>query len=175
MAQATGRSIPAPLTHTFPNGDVATLTQLSQFTLANIQVAAQRRVPRPEAPLAPGVGGELEPNPADPDYAQALQAWEGHLSMMINDLVLDIAVDVQVDDEALERLRRMLERIDAPLDEVSDKVAYIKHICLAGIPDETLLQAELIALLSLITGKAAPTEADVQAHVATFSGDVGGA
>lgn len=171
MAQATGRAVPAPQEFTFPNGKLARISRVSQFTLGNLQAAAQRRIPRPAPPLAAGVGGAMEPNPADPDYEAALITWQQQIALAINDLTLDLAVQLTLDDDdrgELEQLRATLERLDAPLDEVSDKVAYIKHIALAGVGEATELRDQLVALLSLATGKAAPTEADVTAHVATF-------
>lgn len=172
---ARGRETPQPLTHTFPNGAVATVYPLSQFTIANLGVAAQKRLPKPQPPLAPGVGGELEPNEADPTYLdETLPQWQAAQALLMNDLLIEAAVEVDIDTRALERVRRVLERIDAPLDEVSDTVAYIKHVCYAGV-DETRLRDALLPLLSLITGKALPTEADVQAHVETFPADVAGA
>lgn len=164
---STGRAVPPSLAHTFPNGAVATVRQPSQFTLAAIEIGIRAKHPKPQPPLAPGVGGELEPNPADPAYADALAAWQQDIQLHTFDALLELYVDVAVDEGELSELTGALDRVGVALAEVSDKVAYIKHCCVRD------LARDLAPVAALIRGQV-PTEADVQAHVETFPGDVGG-
>jgi hypothetical protein len=168
---AKGRAAPPPLTYTFPNGVTATVTPLSQFTIAKLEIKARREIPKPEPPLAPGVGGELQPNEADPDYEAARQAYETDVQNRLMYMLFEVALDVEVDAAALTAVRARLARVGEDLsDEYSERVAYIRHCCFAGSRD---LAGDMQRLAMLITGQAAPTEADVQAHVETFQGDVG--
>lgn len=164
---STGRAVPPPPTHTFPNGAVATVRQPSQFTLAAIEIGIRTQHPKPQPPLAPGVGGELEPNPADPAYEADVRAWQEQVQLRTFDALLELYVDVAVDQAELDTLAGALDRVGVQLAEVSDKVAYIKHCCVRD------LARDLAPVAALIRGEI-PTEADVQAHVETFSGDVGG-
>lgn len=165
-----GRVAPDQLTYTFPNGAKGIVHPLSQYTIANLEIATRKQFPPPPVPLAPGVGGEPQPNEADPDYEVALRVYGGEHQTRLMDRLFDVAIDVQVDDQELERLSRAMERVGAPIEEFSDKVAYIKHCCLVNMGT---FEHDMQALASLITGQAVPTEADVQAHVETFQGDVG--
>lgn len=160
-----GRETPPRPTHTFPNGAVATVRQLSQFTIASVELGIQKRYPKPAPPLAPGVGGALEPNEADPNYAAAVQMWQAEQQLRVLDALLELAVDVEVDPAALDGVRGAFDRLGLPLDEITDKVAYLKHVCVVDAA------RDLQPLAVLIRG-GVPTEDDVQAHVETFSGDV---
>lgn len=164
---STGRAVPAPLTHTFPNGVIATVRQPSQFTLAAIEIGVQKQHPKPQPPLAPGVGGEMEPNPADPRYEAALTEWQQAIQLHVFAALLELYVDVEIDQATLDTLRGSLDRIGIALDEISDKVAYIKHCCVQDVA------RDLAPVAALIRGQV-PTEADVQAHVDMFPRDVGG-
>lgn len=165
-----GRVVPEQLSYVFPNGAEGIIHPLSQYTIANLEIATRKQFPPPPVPLAPGVGGELQPNEADPDYEEALRAYAAEQQSRIFDRMLEVAVDIHVDDQELERISRAMDRVGAPIEELSDKVAFIKHCCLISM--ETA-QRDMETLARLITGQAIPTEADVQAHVETFQGDVG--
>lgn len=160
-----GRVPPEPARHTFPNGATATIRRMSQFTIASLEIGIGKAYPKPAPPLAPGIGGAMEPNPADPEYAAAVQRWQLETQLRVMDAMLDYAVDIEVDQAALDDVRTLFERVGAPLDEISDKVAYIKHCCVFD------LSRDLSAVSALIRD-GIPTEADVQAHVETFRGDV---
>lgn len=162
--------MPEQLTFVFPNGAEGIVHPLSQYTIANLEIACRKQFPPPAVPLAPGVGGELQPNEADPDYEEALRVYATEQQSRIFDRMLEVAVDIHVDDQELERISRAMERVGAPIEELSDKVAYIKHCCLVSM--ETA-EEDMTTLARLITGQAVPTEADVQAHVETFQSDVG--
>jgi len=151
--------------HIFPNGAVATIRPVSQFTLASLELAVARRWPRPAPPLAPGVNGELEPNAADPDYHTTVETWQAEHQIRVLDAMLDLAVDLEVDTAALARVRATFERMGLTMDEISDKVAYIKHCCVTNI-------ARDLAPLAAIMRDEIPTEDDVHAHVALFRRDV---
>lgn len=165
-----GRAVPDQLSFVFPNGAEGIIYPLSQYTIANLEIATRKQYPPPAVPLAPGVGGEMQPNEADPDYEIALRKYATEQQSRVFDRMLQVAVDIQVDDQELERLSRAMESVGAPIEEITDKVAYIKHCCLVSL--ETA-QQDMTTLARLITGQAVPTEADVQAHVETFQGDVG--
>lgn len=168
-ALPTGRATPPPRTHTFPNGAVATVRRMSQFTAASLEIALRKQYPPPEPPLVAGAHGDMEPNEADPTYERELAAWQQQQQFRLIDALLEYAIDIEVDQDALGLVRGFFDRLGLPFDEVSDTVAYIKHCCIEDI------ERDLTPLADLIRGTLAPTEADVQAHVATFSGDVGGA
>lgn len=171
--QPKGRAVPDQATFTFANGATATLKPVSQFTQAHIEIQARKKLPPPQPPMNEvdyGDGKKVrEPNAADPDYVQALQRYQMELSFLMFDALIELGVEIEVDQEALERVKRPLAALGIPLDEASDKVAYIKHCCMFNLEKEG---AALRTMMQSLTG---PKEEDVQDHIATFSDHVPGA
>ena len=164
-----GRSVPDLTTFTFANGAVATLRPVSQFTQAHIEIQMRKLHSAPPPPLNTvnyGDGDKLEPNTSDPAYVQAMQQHQALISSKVFEATIELGMDVEIDHAALERIQRVMEQIGTPLDEISDKVAYIKHCCMFDIAREGPLLAD--AMRALI----GPRQEDVDAHLATFPGDV---
>ena len=113
-----------------------------------------------------GDGVRLEPNVTDPDYEQAMNEWRMMISYKAFDATMELGVDVEIDADALDRVKRVMAMVSTPLDEISDKVAYIKHCCMYDI------QGEMPKLAAALRALAGPQEEDVADHVATFPDNV---
>lgn len=165
-----GRQAPDAPTYTFPNGKVATLHAVSQFTQAAIEIGIRKAFPPPSPPLNPvnpmGAGERMEPNYEDPDYHDALRRYHAEYSQKLFAAIIDLAADIEVDQVALDRVRTMFERHGIPFDEPSDKVAYVKHCCIFNLAEE---MPKFMAALRDLMG---PKEEDVADHVATFPDDL---
>ena len=128
--------------------------------------------PAPAPPLNPvnyGDGDRLEPNYSDPAYERAEQQHQALISSKVFEATIELGMEIEVDHAALERVAGVMEQIGTPLEEISDKVAYIKHCCMFDIEHEGPLLAD--AMRALI----GPRQEDVDAHLATFPSDVQGA
>lgn len=156
----TGRSGPKKPTFTFANGVTVTLERVGPLFAMPIQ----RANPPPPPPLAPGVGGQLEPNPADPDYEATLVAHNQKVALIIQDTLIDMGVsdDLTVDLDAVNRARKIYERAGVTLDE-SDKMVFIKHVCVGS-------QEDLVGLFTAIRSYDV-TEEVVDAAAAMFQRD----
>jgi hypothetical protein len=95
-----------------------------------------------------------------------LKAYQAELSIHMFDAMAELCVEVDIDERALDRVRGPLQILGLPLDEISDKVAYIKHCCMYDIATETT------ALMAAIQSLIGPREEDVDDHIATFQGNV---
>lgn len=159
---------PEPLpTYTFKNGAVATVHRIGQMTIAKVAAGVERKtpaVPIPTFTTDMGAGPTEQPNIASKEYQAALAERRGRINMLVMDKLIDLAIDIEIDQGALGRLKAGMERIDEPLDEISDKVAYVKHCCVTDA-------SELAKLGNLVRGE---LEEAVQAETATFSGDIPG-
>lgn len=165
-----GRAVPPLATFTFPvSGVTVQIRPMSQFTIAHIEMAARRKFPSPQPPLFTadyGDGPKQEPNPAHPDYQAELKNHKALISGKIMDGMIELGVEVEIDQVRLDEVKRVMELIGTPLDEVSEKVAYVKHCCVVDIAKE------LPALGAALRGV---TEEAVTEHAAAFPGDVQGA
>mgnify|MGYP001599859794 FL=1 len=159
---------PEPLpTYTFKNGAVATIHVIGQMTIAHIAAGVGKKMPAVPIPtFVTDMGGGLveQPNIASPDYLREVEARRGRVNMRVMDKLIDLALDIEIDHNALKRLMADMERIGEPLDEISDKVAYVKHCCIVGAD-------ELGLLGGLVRGD---VEVAAEAAAATFSGDIPG-
>lgn len=126
------RSVPAKASYTFANGVTVALERVGPLFALPIQ----RANPPPSAPLAPGAFGQMEPNPADPDYARILNEHQQRIAFILQDALLDLGVsdDIVVDILAVNRVRKVYERSGIDLPE-SDKMVYIKHVCISSQDD----------------------------------------
>lgn len=165
-----GRAVPAAPTYTFPNGKVATLHVVSQFTQAAIEIGIRKAFPPPPPPLNDVDYGDgkikQEPNPSDPDYLQAVRRWQAEHSTRMFAAIIDLAAEIEVDTAALERVKEMFARHGIPFDEPSDKVAYVKHCCIFD------LAAEMPRFMAALRDMMGPKEEDVADHVEMFRGDI---
>lgn len=126
------RKVPAKAIFTFSTGVTVGLERVSPLFALPIQ----RANPPPLAPLAPGVGGQLEPNPADPEYENILAAHNQTLALIVQEALLDmgIADDLDIDQVAVDRIRAGYERVGITLPE-TDRMIYIKYICIGNQTD----------------------------------------
>lgn len=160
---------PEPLpTYTFSNGAVAHVHRIGQFTIAALSEGAQKKIPTIPVPTFPvdlGDGIKQEPNPAHPAYQEAIQARNGTINTLVMDGLIELAVDIEIDHDALDRVKATMELIGMPLDEISEKVAYVKHCCIHDVTKE------MGALGKLIRGE---IEEAIEAATATFPDNVSG-
>lgn len=165
--QHQGRAVQPLPTFTFPTGITVSLRPISEFTKAHMEMTARRQHPAPAAPI---VQTELGPeaNEADPDYERELQTYNAEISMRVMDGTIELAVEVEVDERELERVRRAMELVGTPLNEISDKVAYIKHCCMVDV------ERDVTAFFAAIQDITGPKEETVQAAMAMFPSDVSG-
>lgn len=169
--QSKGRAVPDLATFTFASGAVATLRPVSQFTQAHIEIEMRKQHPAPEPPMNEvdyGDGKKLEPNYGDPAYEQAVQHHQALISGKVFEATIELGIEIEIDHEKLARVASILDRLGTPLQELSDKVAYIKHCCMFDIEHEGPLLAD--AMRALI----GPRQEDVADHIGTFQGDVSG-
>ncbi len=159
---------PEPLpTYTFKNGAVATVHRVGQMTIAQIAAGVEKRTPAVPIPTFTtdlGAGPTEQPNPTSKEYQAAVAERRGRINMLTMDKLIDLAIDIEIDQAALAHLKAGMERIDEPLSELSDKVAFVKHCCVTD-------GSELTKLSALIRGD---TEEAAEAAAATFSSDVPG-
>lgn len=156
------RSTPDKPTFTFRNGVTVTLERVGPLFALPIRKA----FPPPAPPMAPGVGGQMEPNPADPDYVIAMATYTEELQLRIQDALLDAAIsdDLEIDMEAVARIRRKAEQWGAPLPERLDRLVYIKY-CLISHSDD------LVSLFDKVATYGHVAEEDIRAAGAMFSSD----
>ena len=126
------RLVPNKATFTFSNGVTVALERVGPM----VALPIQRANPPPSPPLAPGVGGQLEPNPADPDYEGVLAAHNQKVALLIQEAILDLGIadDIEIDTDAVARIRRVYKKQGIELND-DDRMIYIKYICLAGQDD----------------------------------------
>lgn len=126
------RSIPAKASYTFANGVTVALERVGPLAALPVMEAN----PPPPPPLAPGFGGELEPNPADPDYDKVLKAHQNKVNMLINEVVFDLALpdDLPIDEAAVAKVRRVMAKAGATLPD-DDRMVYIKYVLLGTQAD----------------------------------------
>lgn len=167
MSKTNGRHAPPLPEYTFPvTGITVQLRPMSQFTIAHIEITARRLFPAPDPPVVMvdyGEGPRPEANPSDPAYQQALKDHRGIISGKVMDGMIELGIEVAVDRPRLDEVRRVMALIGTPLDEISEKVAFVKHCCVVDI------EKELPALGAALRGV---TEEAVAEHAAIFPGDV---
>ena len=160
-----GRAVPPKPTFTFSTGVTVPLERVSPMFATNLF----RANPAPQPPMAPGVGGDMEPNPADPEYARQVEEHQNHLALKANDMLIDLGVseDIAIDAAQLARARQKAERYGIPTSG-DDRLDYL-YLCAIGSNND------LERLLFAISTYTSPTEEAVAAADAAFRSDVGGA
>lgn len=160
---AKGRSGSEKPTFTFSTGITVTLERVGPM----VALPIERAHPPPSPPLAPGVGGMLEPNPADPDYLRALERHRVTIGLLIQDVILDAGIsdDLFVDAATVARIRRVMAAHGTPIpDDESDRMVYLKYVCIGDI------QRDFEAFNRALRQYDRPTEEDIGAAEATFRG-----
>jgi hypothetical protein len=144
-------------TFEFSNGRSVKLKTVSPLTLSRVR--KQYRPPKP--PLNEvdyGDGSIMEPNPADPDYIEAMEMYEMELNERMQRLTIKLSVVHTLSDDEKEELaafREVLasEGIDV---EADDMEAYINHLCISSGDD-------LRRFLEAVTNTVGPSAEGVQA------------
>jgi hypothetical protein len=165
LRRSKGRMVEPLPTYRFKNGAVATIHHIGQMTIAHVAAGAEKKIPKIPVPTFMedlGEGPKPKPNPTDHAYQQAVASRGGQVNLAVMDALIELAVEVEIDHAALDRLNATMELIGMPLDEVSEKVAFIKHCCITD-------GSELGKLANLIKGE---LEEAVEAATATFSSDI---
>lgn len=157
--------------YTFPSSGITVDVKRVPQRLVGDIAKAFPPPPPPINEIGDGDGNIIrEENPADPDYAIALERHRGELGTKILTLALKLGVSFRSTDEeiaaevaALNDVLR--ETTGAVIDEPDVKMAYLTRICAAD-------DSEVAALAQQILRFSMPTEAAVQEHVAAFRSDV---
>lgn len=168
---------PEPLiSYTVPGtGRTIRIRKLSTFMRNAIRRQAIAQDPEPEPPIVEidyGDGKLREPNRGDPLYRRRMQEWNDRIVQAQRDglsalflrrgIVVD---DDEIDQAAVTQVREDMAAIGTPIDAMSDRDVYVELICIGTDEDWTDIQ-------KLIWERSTPTEAAVQAQIATFQPDV---
>jgi hypothetical protein len=167
-----GRGVPALPQFTFPDSGIAVgLRRLAPDTQDQITRALMRETPAPPIPVVETELGE-EPNPADPDYQQALSIYMQHIGMEASTKMFELAmrrIEVEVDQAAVDRYKEDMAAIGIALDpDLDDRAIYIRCICISSTID-------LAAMLAYLQRRSMPTEVAVQEYLDSFQRHVQGA
>lgn len=177
MDQLRGRVAPSHPTTILPSGYTVQVRRLAPGMVASLhaRVALDRAGERPEPPaqaVAVGPGEERTvPNPGDPDYQEALAAWDAvnkqQAAYKLLRLIQDYALLTPTDADAVASYREAMAAVgvDAPDD---DRELYVWYL-VAPTP------ADQQALVSFVLGVSEPGPGEVAAARATFRGDLAGA
>lgn len=158
---------------TFPDSGITVgLRRFSPDLQDTIARAYTRDNPPPAVPqLEVDYDGEtrLEPNPADPDYQEAMrQYWQG-VSVFVSQKMVELAFDnikVEVDAETVAEMRSQMEKIGTPIDPaLSDRDVYIRFVCISSTYD-------LTSMIAYLQRRSLPTEVAVQEFLESFQRDV---
>lgn len=168
---------PEPLiSYTVPGtGRTIRIRKLSTFVRNAIRRQAIERDPEPEPPMVEidyGDGKLREPNRGDPLYRRRLAEWNDRIAAALQQGLTDlfvlrgIVVDgEEIDAAAVAQMRQDMAAIGVPIDGMSDRDVYIQLICIGTQEDWTEIQ-------KLIWERSTPSEAAVQAQIATFPPNV---
>ena len=175
-----GRTPPPELLleHTVPStGRTIYIRKLSVFTRHAIRAAAIQADPEPEPPMVTidyGDGQLREPNRGDPTYQRRLGEWRARIadavSVGLTELFLRRGIVVRPDDidvAAVAQARADLAAVGADVADLDDAAVYVRFVCIGPDEDWTDIQ-------KLIWERSTPTEAAVQAQIATFRPDLPG-
>lgn len=166
----TGR-IPPPPEFTFPDSGITVgLRRFAPDTQDTIARELTRQHPPPPIPIVETELGD-EPNPADPDYQQALSRYFQQQAVDVAARMVELAlrrIVVEVDSEAVNQLKADMAAIGTPLPEdMDDHTIYLRHICISSTYD-------LTSMMAYLQRRSMPTEAVVQEFLESFRRDVPG-
>lgn len=175
----TGREPVPLLAYTVPStGRTIFIRKLSVFTNNAIRAAVIRELPEPQPPIITidyGDGTLTEPNRGDPTYQRRLKEWNAEVAKRAAERLTDLFVrrgivvpPDQVDADDVAQARADLAAVGAPVDDLDDLQVYIRFVCIGTAEDWQDIQR-------LIWERTQPTEAAIQAQIATFRPDVAGA
>lgn len=169
--QPRGRHAPLP-SFTFPDSGITVgLRRFAPDTQDAIAREVTRQNPPPPVPVVETELGD-EPNPADPDYQQAISAYFRQQALDVSGRLVELAfrrIVVEVDQAAVDLLKADMAAIGTPLPEDwDDRTIYIRHICISSTYD-------LTSMLAYLQRRSMPTEVAVQEFLESFQRDVSGA
>lgn len=175
-----GHRVPQLMEHTFQGtGITVQIRKLSPFLQDDVKVSIRKRDKAdgtfPMPPMVPGVEGKLEPNDSDPDYLDNLIKYNQEAQARVNTELMRVAIrrgiELAVDDEIkalVNELKQQLAVDGIEIDEEDDKIIYVTRICVGSDEDTRELYDALFK-------RSIPTREAVDAHKATFPGDISGA
>ena len=183
-----GRATPELPAFTFKDSGVTVrLHKLSPMTAQEVVSQARREMAseEPQPPMVEvdyGNGKVTEPHRGHPVYVERHADWEARVQSLANERLFRLAcldaIEVEIGEtekHAIERKKRYL-RIAARIDheddplltpEENEQLFFITHIACAT-PDD------LREFYQAIIMRSQPTEAAIEAHKASFPGDVQG-
>jgi len=175
-----GRTPPPELLleHIVPStGRTIHIRKLSVFTRGAIRSGVIRANPEPEPPLVTidyGDGQLREPNRGDPTYQRRLAEWRTRTNEQIAERLTELFLrrgivvhDDEIDRAAVAQARADLAAVGADIQDLDDAQVYVRFVCIGPDEDWTDIQ-------KLIWERSTPTEAAVQAQIATFRPDLPG-
>lgn len=172
-----GRAVPPLPQFTFPDSGITVgLRRFAPDTQDLIARELMRQQPAPAVPLTEGVEREdgtfeMEENPADPDYQQALVAHLNKINLQVSAKMVELALrrlEVEIDQQVVDHLKEDMAAIGTPLgDDLDDRMIYIRHICISSAYD-------LTAMMAYLTRRSLPTEVAVQEYLDSFRHNVSG-
>lgn len=177
-AHRPGRTVPPLPEHTFKDSGITiAIRKVGPTTQQRLAQQIMKDYPEPQPPIIETELGP-EPNPADPAYLAAKEAWNQQTRTELTNRLMLIAAleaEVTIDDAAradIARKKRHLKLIDIPYEdnpdltaEENEKVFYILHVA-AGTPED------LGEFSAAVLRRSVPTEEAVQTQIATFQRDV---
>lgn len=172
--RSRGRPAPAYPTITLSSGYTLAVRRMASGTMAQLRQQALKELDgeRPAPPVqrvevAPGEWREVERS-NDPDHLEALQAWDGRVNqataMKWLKIMQSYAVLTPTDDEAVAAYRAAMAPTGVELPD-DDREIFLWSI---AVPTSDDVQA----LTGFILGISEPSREAVQAHAASFRGDV---
>jgi hypothetical protein len=179
MAQKNGRTPPPEKLYDFTFEDTGRSVQIrkvSTLLRAEIrrQVVALPAFAEPQPPQAEvdyGEGKVKIPNPAHPIYQQLKSEWNrrvlDEVAARLKRRAIQHGVVVEVDLDAVAQARAHAAEDGIDLSAYDDHYVYVAFVCVGSESDWT-------DLLKAVFERAAPQEAAVQAHIASFPADVPG-
>lgn len=175
----TGRAVPPEKLDSFTfadTGRVVAIRKVSTLLRAEVrrQVLRDPAFTEPQPPMTEvdyGDGKVRIPHAGHPVYVQLRADWERRVTKAVSDRLKPIAIQrgvvAEVDHAAVDQVRVDMAALGLPLDEYDDAYVYVAFVCIGSEDDWT-------DLLRAIFERSAPSEEAVQAHMATFPGDVRG-
>lgn len=171
-----GRTPPAlPDVTLHDSGYTVQIRSIGPTTLEALGQAVRKSLPgKPDPPLNTVIGLDgketQEPNPADPEYAAALAAYEEQIQAEVGTRLMELmrtyAVVYEVDAETLASFRAAMLAVGVEI-ESDDREAWWKHFILNS-------QADAQQLVSAVLRQSGPTEEAISQKIEQFPGDVQG-
>lgn len=174
-----GRSAPTEKLEPFTFPDTGRTVQIRKVsTLLRAEVRRQvlndpafAEPAPPQSTVDYGDGSIQIPHTGHPVYVQRRAAWQQRVAAAVGERLKPIAIRrgvvAEIDAPAVAAVRADMAALGVPLDDYDDAYVYVAFVCIGSEDD-------WVDLLRVIFERNAPAEAAIQAHMATFPGDVRG-